>query len=136
MIADNMLFFGAFTFYFLATVFYIIHLIWRSRAMIVTGKLLAFIGLAANTMALIARTLAAGHLPVASMYEFGMVMVWLIVVFSLIAEWRLKLPALGAFMLAIAFLLAQHANGLLFYIGWNGGSVIFFDAIHFYNMKA
>ena len=106
MIADNMLFFGAFTFYFLATVFYIIHLIWRSRARIVTGKLLAFIGLAANTMALIARTLAAGHLPVASMYEFGMVMVWLIVVFSLIAEWRLKLPALGAFMLAIAFLLA------------------------------
>ena len=106
MVADNTLFFGAFSLYFFAAVFYLIALIWRHRALLITGRLLAVTGLIANTLALIARTMAAGHLPFASMYEFGMVMVWLIVIFSLICEWRLKLPVLGAFMLAIAFLLA------------------------------
>ena len=106
MVADNTLFFGAFSLYFFAAGFYIIALIWRNRALLITGRLLAFIGLIANTLALIARTMAAGHLPFASMYEFGMVMVWCIVVFGQVCEWRLRTPVLGVFMLATAFLLA------------------------------
>ena len=106
MLADNTLFFGAFSFYFVATVFYIAYLIWNNRGLLITGKIIAVLGLVANTMALIARTMASGHLPIASMYEFGMVMVWLIIVFWLFFEWRQRMPALGAFMLAIAFLLA------------------------------
>lgn len=106
MLADNTLFFGAFSFYFLAAVFYIAYLVWNGRGLLIAGKLLAYIGLLANTLALAARTLASGRLPFASMYEFGMVMVWLIVVFWIFFEWRQRMPALGAFMLAIAFMLA------------------------------
>ena len=90
MVADNTLFFGAFSLYFFAAVFYLIALIWRHRALLITGRLLAVTGLIANTLALIARTMAAGHLPFASMYEFGMVMVWCIVVLGQICEWRLR----------------------------------------------
>jgi len=106
LLAEHTLFFSAFSFYFAATVCYIAYLVWLSRSLLVTGKLLAGIGLIANTMALIARTLAAGHLPFASMYEFGMAMVWLIVVFWFVVDRRQRMPALGAFMLMLAFMLA------------------------------
>ena len=106
MLADNTLFFGAFVFYFLAACCGIIALLSDTRAMRITGRLLALIGLAANTMALLARYLATGHLPFASMYEFGMVMVWLTVVFWLALERRLQLPVLEAFMPFIAVLLS------------------------------
>lgn len=106
MLAERTLFFSAFCFYFFAAVFFIIKLAWYHRGLVVAGKLLAGIGLIANTMALIARTIAAGHLPFASMYEFGMAMVWLLVVFWFFIDWRQQMPALGAAMLSLAFVLA------------------------------
>lgn len=106
MFADNTLFFASFSFYFLATVFYVAYLIWSSRGLLVTGRLVAGLGLITNGLALVARTISAGHLPFASMYEFGMMLVFLITFFWMIFEWKQQLPALGAFMLAIAFLLS------------------------------
>jgi cytochrome c-type biogenesis protein CcsB len=105
MMADNSLFFTSFVAYFISSIFYIAYMIWGNRICVVTGRLIAGFGLIANTLALVARTMNAGHLPVASMYEFGMLLVWIIAVFFVALEWWLRWPALGTCLLLIAFLL-------------------------------
>lgn len=112
MFADQTLFFAAFIFYFLATVFYIAHLIFHNfnkfsnSWLLALGRLGAVVGLLANLLALISRTMTSGNLPIASMYEFGMMFVFATVLFWFFIEWRERIPALGAFILALAFLLA------------------------------
>lgn len=106
MVADNSLFFAACAGYFTAGVCYIAQLIWGGRALLIAGRLIAGVGLAANTLALAARILAAGHLPGTSMYEFGMMMVWLAAVFCLFLEWRRPMPVFSALLLLLAFVLS------------------------------
>jgi len=96
----------AFFSYFAASCLYISYLIWLNNKLATGGLLLSIFGLAANTLAIVARTLKAGHIPFANMYEFGMVLVWALVLIYFLIEYRTKRKALGAFILPMAFLLA------------------------------
>lgn len=69
------------------------------------GRLAAIAGLAVNLMALTARTLLAGRLPLSNMYEFGLFMVVCLVAFYLYADRTRQISGLGALVLPLAFLL-------------------------------
>ena len=94
----------AFILYFIATVFFISHLVllktWLARA----GRCAAAAGLIANLAGAIWRTVLASHAPFANMYEFGIVLVAVILCGYLWVDFRYSLPSLGAFILPVAFL--------------------------------
>ena len=61
-------------------------------------------GLLLHTLAIAARWASSGHPPLSDIYEMVLVFSWAVVVLHLVAEWRLKLPFLGAITLPIAAL--------------------------------
>ena len=61
-------------------------------------------GLLLHTMAIVARWASSGHAPLSDIYEMVMVFSWAVVALHTLAEWRLKLPFLGAITLPIAAL--------------------------------
>lgn len=65
----------------------------------------AVIGLAANGAAIGVRTYLVERVPLANMYEFGMLLVFLMSVVYLFLEYRQERPILGAFILPVIFLL-------------------------------
>lgn len=96
----------AFLCYFAASCLYIGYLVWVKDKLALAGRLLSVIGVIFNTMAIITRTSNSGHLPFANMYEFGMVLVWGLVLIYFCIEYRCKRKALGGFVLPVAFVLA------------------------------
>lgn len=96
----------AFFSYFAASCLYISYLIWLNNILAAWGRVLTLIGLTVNTLAIVARTLKAGHIPFANMYEFGMVLVWALVMIYFLIEYSTKRQALGAFIMPMAFLLS------------------------------
>ncbi|NLP41642.1 MAG: c-type cytochrome biogenesis protein CcsB [Veillonellaceae bacterium] len=96
----------AFFCYFAASCFYIGYLVWLKEKLATVGLLLSIVGVISNTLAIISRTFVSGHLPFANMYEFGMVLVWGIVLIYFAIEYRCKRKALGGFVLPMAFVLA------------------------------
>lgn len=97
---------AAFIGYFIASCFYIGRLVWIDDRLEKAGRVFCWAGIAANAAAVAARTAAAGRLPFANMYEFGLVLVLGMMLLYVAIEWRSKKPALGAFLLPLAFLLA------------------------------
>lgn len=103
---ESQFFNWAFLCYFGASGLYISYLVWLKGKLASAGRVLSIAGVLFNTMAIIARTLKAGHIPFANMYEFGMVLVWGLVLLYFVMEYRSKRQALGAFILPMAFVLA------------------------------
>jgi cytochrome c-type biogenesis protein CcsB len=66
--------------------------------------LLARGGLLLHTMAILTRWASSGHAPLSDIYEMVLVFSWAVVALHTLAEWRLKLPFLGAITLPIASL--------------------------------
>lgn len=102
---ENQLLLGAFAAYFAASCLYIAHLMFGSARLGNFAGRVALLGLGANTFALIARTVMAGRLPFASMYEFGMAFVWGMVLCYLLIEAHYKYRAAGTFVMPIAFIM-------------------------------
>lgn len=102
---DEKLFLGTFFAYFVACCLYIGYAALAQKRLGMLARAAALAGLGANTLALIARTLSAGRLPFANMYEFGMVFVWGIVLFYLYMERKVQHKSLGAFVMPVAFVL-------------------------------
>ncbi|MDD4601764.1 Cytochrome c biogenesis protein CcsA [bioreactor metagenome] len=96
----------AFFSYFAASCMYIGYLVMLNDKLALLGRIASIIGVGFNTLAIIARTMKAGHLPFANMYEFGMVLVWGLVIIHFVIEYQSKRKALGAFVLPLAFVLA------------------------------
>jgi len=61
-------------------------------------------GLLLHTIAILARWTSSGHAPLSDIYEMVLVFSWGVVALHALAEWRLKLPFLGAITLPIATL--------------------------------
>lgn len=104
-ILEKEFFNSAFVSYFLASCFNIGQLIWLRDRLGRWAVILTAIGFAVNTLAIVARTIQAGHIPFASMYEFGMAFVWGLILFYLYIAYRYKNYSLGAFILPVAFVL-------------------------------
>ncbi len=66
--------------------------------------LLSRSGLLLHTVAILTRWASSGHAPLSDIYEMVLVFSWGVVAFNALAEWRLKLPFLGAITLPIATL--------------------------------
>lgn len=66
---------------------------------------LTFIGLLANTAAIILRMIIAGRPPLSNSFEFLLTFVWGIVSVYLFIEYRYKLRSLGSFVMPVAFLI-------------------------------
>ncbi len=94
----------AFFLYFIAAVLSISHIVllrpWLARF----SRWTAAMGLAANLAAAVLRTIGSSHAPFANMYEFGIVLVAVIVFGYLWIDLRYGHHSLGAFILPVAFL--------------------------------
>lgn len=95
----------AFISYFVASCLYIGHLIWLKEKLGSWARVFTILGFLVNTLAMVARTMNAGHIPFANMYEFGMAFVWGITLLYIYIEYRHKNYSLGAFILPVAFVL-------------------------------
>lgn len=104
---------AAFFLYFAATILFISHLVYLKPYLARVGRWIAIAGLAANISAAGLRALTSGHAPFANMYEFGIVLVAVIVGAYLWVDLRYGQQALGAFALPVAFLFSGVF--LLFY---------------------
>jgi len=74
-----------------------------------------FIGLAAQTTALILRWIESyrmgiGHAPLSNFYESLIFFAWTVVLLYLVFEWRIKNKSLGAFVVPLAFLAMAFAS--------------------------
>ena len=94
----------AFFLYLVATIFYIGHLVFLKPGLARIGKWAALAGLAANVGAAILRTIASGRTPFANMYEFGVVLVAVVVGTYLWIDFRKAQSVLGAFAMPVAFI--------------------------------
>ena len=106
---ENIFFTPAVVLYLLAMVLYFIALTRRREE---TGRLAFFLTAAAfilHTLALGARTLAAGRLPFSNMYEFTSLFAWGIALVFLAVARRYAIKALGAFVLPLIFALLGYA---------------------------
>lgn len=104
-ILEKEFFSSAFVSYFLASCLNIGHLIWLKERLGRWAVILTIVGFVVNTLAIAARTIQAGHIAFASMYEFGMAFVWGLILFYLYIAYHYKNYSLGAFVLPVAFVL-------------------------------
>lgn len=106
---ENLFFIPAVILYLLGTVLYFIALTRRRET---TGRLAFLVTAAAfalHTMALVARTIAAGRLPSSNMYEFTFLFAWGVALVFLVVERLYAIKALGAFVLPLIFALLGYA---------------------------
>jgi len=76
----------------------------RQAELLQGAVLLSRGGLLLHTMAILARWSSSGHAPLSDIYEMVLVFSWAVVALHALAEWKLKLPFLGAITLPIAAL--------------------------------
>ena len=76
----------------------------RQAELLQGAVLLSRAGLLLHTTAIVARWVSSGHAPLSDIYEMVLVFSWAVVALHTLAEWRLKLPFLGAITLPIASL--------------------------------
>lgn len=95
----------AFSAYFAASCLYILHMVWLKVRVGNWAYGAAVAGMGANTAALLSRAYALGRMPLANMYEFGMLLVWAMSAFYLLLERRQGNRLLGAFVFPLIFIL-------------------------------
>jgi cytochrome c-type biogenesis protein CcsB len=93
-----------------ASIAYIVHLLWGKPVIGYIGTVMSFLGLVALSVGLISQGIEAGHWPLTSTYEFSLVFVWSIVIVYLLLERVMGAREGGAFVLPIAFLLCTYAR--------------------------
>ncbi len=76
----------------------------RRADLLQSAVLFARGGLLLHTVAILARWTSSGHPPLSDIYEMVLVFSWAVVALHTLAEWKLKLPFLGAITLPIAAL--------------------------------
>jgi cytochrome c-type biogenesis protein CcsB len=101
--------------YFASFVLYLFRLISGKEFWGRAASFLAWVGLAAQTIALLLRwknsyDLGMGHVPLANLYESMIFFAWAIILIYLIIEWRTKSKIIGAFVVPMAFLAMAYAS--------------------------
>ena len=76
----------------------------RQAKLLAGAVLLSRSGLLLHTIAILARWSSSGHAPLSDIYEMVLMFSWAVVALHTLAEWKLKLPFLGAITLPIASL--------------------------------
>lgn len=102
----------AFGGYLLATAAYFVYLALKSELAAKLGTILAAVGLVGHTVALVTRTVTAGHVPFTNMYEFTSSFAWGITLVYLGAERMFKNKTMGAFVMPVAMILIGVASVL------------------------
>lgn len=102
----DLFFSSIFIFYFASCFGYIVFLASEKKILRNFSFCAALLGFVIHTILLILRWKAAHHLPASNLYESVFFFTWVIVFIYLIMEFKYRLPALGAFVLPLAFLLA------------------------------
>ncbi len=87
-----------------ASVLYGSSVAFRQSELSAGAVLLARSGLLLQSIAIGARWVSGGHAPLSDIYEMVMVFSWAVVALQTVAEWRYKLPFIGAITLPIAAL--------------------------------
>jgi len=101
--------------YFGSSIFYLFRTVTGREFWGPLASLVAFVGLIAQTFALILRwvesyKLGIGHAPLSNLYESLIFFAWATVLLYLIIEWRIKSRSLGAFVIPFAFLAMAYAS--------------------------
>jgi cytochrome c-type biogenesis protein CcsB len=93
------------------------YLAFRQRALSTLSRAVAIAGATACLVAIVARGMAAGRTPWGNMYEYSLVMAFLVVVGHLVLiEWRAKVRTVAGFAYALAVLTLAMAT-LFFDVG-------------------
>jgi cytochrome c-type biogenesis protein CcsB len=87
-----------------ASVLYVFSLAVRESNLLAGAEALTRGGLLMHTGAIVIRWVTSGHAPLSSIYEMVLVFSWAVVVLHEVAEWKFKIPFLGAITLPIATL--------------------------------
>ncbi|MFB0959444.1 MAG: c-type cytochrome biogenesis protein CcsB [Clostridiaceae bacterium] len=106
---ENILFYGSFSLYVLGMVLFFAYLIgkkegaglWATRAM--------WAAFACHSLALAARGLGAGRVPLSNQYEFATSFAWGIALLFLIFERRFHFKAMGAFVAPVVIIVIGYA---------------------------
>lgn len=96
--------------YLTGTVFYFVYVSLRREGVARAGRYLLFAGVAAHAAAIVLRGINSGHAPFSNMFESLSFFAWGVVVIFLVAEWRYKFSALGAFTTPLAVLIMGYAS--------------------------
>jgi len=115
MIIYSLMFFDVtYWFYLAASLLYIGYLATKNDKLVSMATVITWIGLLANTLFLVARTLEAKHAPFSNLYESMMLFTWALVIGYLIVQRKYDFKAGGAFIMPLVFL-AILATSLLPY---------------------
>lgn len=106
---ETLLFYGAFTGYFLSMAFFFLFFVNKNDKLGKYGKNFVLIGFIIHTFALVIRTVNAGRLPLSNQYEFASAFAWGIALCFLIFERKFAFRALGTFVTPILFLIIGYA---------------------------
>ncbi len=90
-------------FYFTGTVLFLAYLVSKKEAASRYSVWVTGAGFAVHTIALVARLLEAGYVPLASLFEAMSFFSWALVLAFLIVELRYRVHILGSFILPMAF---------------------------------
>jgi ABC-type transport system involved in cytochrome c biogenesis permease subunit len=110
---ESSLFSAAFALYVAALVVYFAALFARRDAWDRAGLVLAMIGLALHTAALILRTVSSGHAPFTNMYESLSFLSWAVVVALIVFGRKSRIARLGPYLMLIVVALVALASSPL-----------------------
>lgn len=94
--------------YLLSMAFYWVWFGFKQQMVGRFATLLAIVGLAGNTTAVVIRMIIAGRPPLSNGYEFILTFCWGIIAVYLFVEFRYHIKSLGAFVVPIPFLLLAY----------------------------
>jgi len=106
---ENTLFTAVMLIYFAAMILYFAFIALRKDRVARAAVGLQGIGLALHTLALVARGIGAGRLPLTNQYEFATSFAWGLCLVSLVFVLRFRFPVLGAFAAPVTFLIIGYA---------------------------
>ena len=109
MRAESALFYGTMALYLLSMALYFAYFALRREHLGRVAGWVLLAGFAAHTAALVVRGVCAGRLPLTNQYEFATSFAWGICLCALIFLRRFRLPALGAFITPVIFLVIGYA---------------------------
>ena len=106
---ENILFYVVLLLYIIATVLYFVFFGLRKDKLAKPANIVLLIGFIIHTLALVARTIGAGRLPLTNQYEFATSFAWGIALCCLVFIHKFKLQALGTFASPVLFLIIGYA---------------------------
>ena len=110
---ESPIFVLTFILYIVAAFFYLSFLFTRKESRARAGAIVAVIGLAAHTAALVVRTIESGHAPFTNMYESISFLSWAFVLAFLLIDRKFKIPKIGPYLLLIVIGLMALASSPL-----------------------